>query len=274
MTKQQLPNVTLLMIESNVGHHQLAKLAVEDCLAVADFGDILIMADQFNELRFPGARYISINGGDKIDGYCRPLWYFAPQLVKTKQVLIIQYDSWICHADLWQDKFLDYDYIGAPWLMDDKHNMIAYGGPILEGTNFVVGNSGFSFRSKKLIDYIAANKETMPLIDSCEDFLLSITYNKQLREAGFKWADGETALQFSAETVRTYRSDDKYPGGYMSWGFHGVSAWPYVLEKDRLIERAKLFAKNDYVRRVKYMSGKTMLESLVAEAPYLHYFVN
>ncbi len=42
--KLQLPSVTLVMIETQ--NHQLACMAVEDCLRVADFGDVLILTDR------------------------------------------------------------------------------------------------------------------------------------------------------------------------------------------------------------------------------------
>jgi hypothetical protein len=35
--------------------------------------------------------------------------------VATSHVLVIQWDGYVVNADLWDDDFLRYDYIGAPW---------------------------------------------------------------------------------------------------------------------------------------------------------------
>jgi len=55
--------------------------------------------------------------------------------------MIFQDDGFILNPELWEDSFLDYDYIGAPW-------PFTLGWPV-EGRQ--VGNGGFSLRSKKFL---------------------------------------------------------------------------------------------------------------------------
>jgi len=271
--KLQLPDVTLLCIETQKHHHQLAKLAIEDCLAAADFGDVVVMSDQFNEIRTPGAHHVRIwEGTDKFSGYSHPFWYIAPLHIKTPQVLNIQWDSWITRPEVWKEEFLNHDYIGAPWLLDENHCPVEYSGPS-QIDIMTVGNSGFSLRSRRLMNFLLENKEIYPLIDPAEDYVLSCGYRKPIEAEGFTWAAPDLALDFSVETVKEYGSHNKSPGGYDGFGFHGIFAWPYVLDKARLIERTKLVAKSNSVNSIRYVSGRTMLESLVKEAPWLEFFI-
>ena len=63
----------------------------------------------------------------------------------TDYVLTFQSDGFILNPDAWTDEFFNYDYIGAPW-----------------GDNrYAVGNGGFSFRSKKLMNFVSDNIEIM-----------------------------------------------------------------------------------------------------------------
>jgi hypothetical protein len=57
----------------------------------------------------------------------------------TKFVLIWQYDGFALNPDVWRGEFLDYDYIGAPWNIQGS---------------WVVGNGGFSLRSKRFCEEI------------------------------------------------------------------------------------------------------------------------
>src|SRR5690606_10731811 len=66
------------------------------------------------------------------------LWRY----VTTSHVLIIQHDGYVLDGSIWSDAFLEYDYIGAPWLHQDGRN---------------VGNGGFSLRSKRLMHIMASD---------------------------------------------------------------------------------------------------------------------
>jgi hypothetical protein len=66
--------------------------------------------------------------------------------IKTSHALLIHPDGYVIRPWLWDDSWLTYDYIGAPW-RDDSN---AYLDPW--GKSHRVGNGGFSLRSKKLLD--------------------------------------------------------------------------------------------------------------------------
>jgi len=60
--------------------------------------------------------------------------------------LLVQPDGFVINPDKWDNQFFEYDYIGAPWEQVPHSYLDPWGKP------HRVGNGGFSFRSKKLLD--------------------------------------------------------------------------------------------------------------------------
>jgi len=237
--KLYLPDVTLVMIETR--RHRLARMAIEDCLRHAEFGEVVICSDRFDELRFSGAAYVQIADFDSKLGVNEYLWYGLPALIKTPQALLIQWDSWIIDPAMWRDKFLSFDYIGAPW---PWHK---------DGLN--VGNSGFSLRSKRLMDFLVENRDRFPFTNHSEDDMLSRIYRRALeKEGNFLWAPERDAFDFAFEHIAVPKRH---------FGFHAAFNWPHVLDRDRLIERVEIAERDDYIRN----SGK--LDEIYNTAPWL-----
>jgi hypothetical protein len=67
-----------------------------------------------------------------------------PRVVRTDFNLIVQDHAFAVNPQAWDPLFLDYDYIGAPFCG------LWGGGPYWRGP--IVGNGGFSLRSRKLYD--------------------------------------------------------------------------------------------------------------------------
>jgi len=98
--------------------------------------------------------------------------------VKGKKILSFQNDSILIKGGI--DKFLKYDYIGAPWIKPKE--------------GYFVGNGGLSLRNKdKMIEICTLNddKSNIPLED--------IFFVKNLKGEGV--ADIETAYNFSMEDI-------------------------------------------------------------------------
>ena len=72
--------------------------------------------------------------------------YDMHQFVDTSHCLYIHADSWVLNPEQWDNDWLNYDYIGAPW----PYSETAYIDPF--GNHQRVGNGGFSLRSKKLLE--------------------------------------------------------------------------------------------------------------------------
>lgn len=126
--------------------------------------------------------------------------------IKTDFVLTVQPDGFILHPNLWKNRFLNFDYIGAPWPW--------------HGT---CGNGGFSLRSKKFLDLSSKLKYTPDhqQYKMCpeDNFLCLEKYNRNyFIKNDVKFADVETALEFSFE-----HPVFMYPNHSIlqSFGFHG-----------------------------------------------------
>ena len=137
--------------------------------------------------------------------------------------LIIHADGFAVNETAWDDKFFNFDYIGAIWCGDG-----------------VVGNGGFSLRSRKLYDamldvnifysidqYINSDIERNHYQNSICDFpdgtdhipednIICRLYKHQFEQQyGLVWAPPEIADQFSIEG----NMSSKWAG--KSLGFHG-----------------------------------------------------
>lgn len=226
--KLQLPDVTLVMVETR--EHKLARMAIEDCLDVAEFGEVLVLTD--NKTPFFGidARFVKVPDWPEKIGWSRSWWYDVPPLLRTRQTLNIQWDSWIIDASQWDDAWLQYDYIGAPWWYQDEDG----------GKN--VGNGGFSLVSTALKRYLAKHRDKYPCDTCIDDDLLCRKYRPQLEKEGFRWAPEHVADKFS------YEGCGKEPRPFRKhFGFHAMFNWPKVLKKEPLMDRLEIATQSEYI---------------------------
>jgi hypothetical protein len=209
--KKALPTVALLGIDCvNVERLQLA---MNICRERFDFAEVKLLTSLPALASVPKVEIAPINSSAE---YSEFVIRHLAKYVDTPHVLIIQYDGFILNPDAWDDVFLDYDYIGAPWFVRNVH-VEKHGFPKeLLGT-WGVGNGGFSMRSKKMLRVCAemANvghfKEFHP-----EDAQLCIHHRTQLEEQGVVFAPIAVAKQFS------YESDGTGKGWDGEFGFHGI----------------------------------------------------
>lgn len=113
-------------------------------------------------------------------------------------VLVIQHDGFVLDGTSWDPLFLEYDYIGAPWLYIDGRN---------------VGNGGFSLRSKKLLE-LTKNLVVLGPEDEC----IGRLWRGSLELSGCKFAPVGVAKDFSFELNKPTMS---------TFGFHGIFHPPY-----------------------------------------------
>jgi hypothetical protein len=140
--------------------------------------------------------------------------------------LLVQEDGFIVNPELWDDSFLNYDYIGAPWLRYKTEPQFPWVQHF--GEKAAVGNGGFCLRSKKFI------KECSDLNyqpgDPNEDVFLCALANDYLVSKGIVFADINTAGRFSLET-----KNDLFNNLENVFGFHGKhlldDAWKHVRNK-------------------------------------------
>lgn len=149
--------------------------------------------------------------------------------VDTKYVLTIQTDGYIVNYDKWNDIYFDYDYIGAPWYKDgEPYSWVKEG-----GDKVIVGNGGFSFRSKKLLQLLCDLDDSfiVPYINRGfnEDVIICYVLNDLLRSKNIFFAPLSVAATFSLET-----KSSKFSLIDSVFGFHGK---PLLEEVQKYMEK-------------------------------------
>ena len=127
--------------------------------------------------------------------------------------LFCQYDGYPINIDNWDDRFLDYDYIGSPWGTDRPNHKR-------------VGNGGFSLRSAKLLKIVS---NIIPLYDWPEDLMICDIFGDILQnEYNIKFAPIDLAIKFSYEVDIPERKTKLNE----SFGFHDFKCGP-IKDKEK-----------------------------------------
>lgn len=210
----QLPSVTLLAVDSR--HPQLALDSMHRCLSLVHFARaVLVTSPPWRPTEPTTVEIEYADGIDSVKAYSMYLLEKAVKHVHTQHAMIVQWDSFILSADAWDESFLDYDYIGAPWPLRPQNP---------------VGNGGFSLRSRRLMGLLAGGDfaHTHP-----EDLCICEQHRDSLiRHHGIRFASTDLARRFSFEY-------EAYV--FPCFGFHGLLNFPLVLSEADLqawLERA------------------------------------
>ena len=136
-----LSNVTLVCVTSYKIEESITSL--KHCAKFFNFADVKLITHE--NIKIPG---ITVEKCPKLDykGYSEFIIYKLHEYINTDFVLIINWDGFILNPKQWDNKYLDYDYIGAPWNWIPQNNR-----PNICPVGKCVGNGGFSIRSKKLM---------------------------------------------------------------------------------------------------------------------------
>ena len=173
--------------------------ALEYSTKYIEFNNVFLLSDQTISGNFD---LISIKKIRDVEDYNNEILNLSKH-IKSEYVLIIQHDGHVINHKKWDDLFLKFDYIGAPWPNSKKWNERWKYYPkemeqkILKNLNLNrIGNGGFSLRSKKFLDYSRSYKE----VDGApEDIFLNILNYDRAFEYGIKYPDVKTAISFSYE---------------------------------------------------------------------------
>ena len=175
-----------------------------------------------------------------ISDYSNFLIFELYKYIKTSHVLIVQWDGFIINPKKWQNKFLLYDYIGAPFI--PRINSLSYSRDI-SNDFYVIGNGGFSLRSKKLIE--APSKYNLfhdtNLTNTNEDGFFCVLHRKFLESKGFKWAPFNVAKEFSLESPLNISELVDLP-----FGFHGKKLFLFV----RFLKLLKTLKSSVFIKKI------------------------
>lgn len=209
MNKLNLTNVTLLGIDC-VNVARLTS-AIDVSESGIEFGVVKILTSLPTEDK----RKVEIPHIGSIEEYSRFCIEELHKYVDTDYVLLVQYDGFVLNPESWKDQFLNYDYIGAPWLVAEW-SVRDFGFPPDSIGSLIVGNGGFSLRSKKFLEVSAklAREGKLPKMNP-EDVAMCVWYREEFEKEDINFAPAELAAHFSIEgTGHTYNKQ---------FGFHGFT---------------------------------------------------
>lgn len=228
-----MKKITLLCIGNT--HHELMEKSISISLRAIEkeCEEVLHITD-----RQTNNRNIILPSNFSIAHYNNFVIKELADIIKTDFVLIIQYDGMAVKHKYWNDKFYDYDYIGAPW--PDRFNWIE--------PSEKVGNGGFSLRSLTLLNALKDKSirfhDDNPRFKN-EDAVICQGYNEYLkRKYKIKYAPIELANTFSHEWCN--------PTG-KTFGFHGIWNTPLYFGEDEVIKFIENIPKEHWLEDKKSM---------------------
>ena len=178
-------DVTLIVFEGLKTRHEQSEKLFNHLCGLGGFGDAVYIAEDCN---YQQAMHWELGRfADYID---------------TSHALICTHDGFIANAHLWQDAWLDYDMVGAPW-------------PASWNVGHRVGNTGFTLQSQKFLEM--ASKAEPLWKGEAGDVFLCRTMEKEFKSNGIKYAPVDVASAFSWE----HYIEEKTAGADRSFGFHG-----------------------------------------------------
>ena len=222
----KLPEVTLMAIDCLAPGNTV--LAMQQAMRLVRFGRMVLLTDTVRHQLIepkPATLGIEVFHTEQSDNKIRP-YPNAPlvcpdanmdELVKpadyceTDYQLYMEWDSCVLNPLAWDDTWLEYDFIGAPWVDHcdpgwppcDEHNN--------------VGNFGFSLRSRRFCKMIKdavtehwTNPDIRRQMTICDSFACR-TMRPWLEQGGIRFAPEDVAARFSCEN-RVYSG---------AFGYHG-----------------------------------------------------
>jgi hypothetical protein len=214
----RLRDVTLCAIDTR--HESLSVRALNLCMKDMQFGDVVF----FTGTPVAGPfRNVVIDRFASMDDFS---WFLltglAPHL-RTTHMLMIQWDGYVVHPELWEDAFLEYDYIGARWPFHTKNT---------------VGNGGFSLRSRRLLEALTDPALDLPRGRPEDDVVCRQRRSILERAHGIRFAPELIADRFSHECA---------PAKKPTFGFHGVFNLDLYVSDREMLEIAKILP-DSYLR--------------------------
>ena len=190
----RIPQVTLVCLtgKDRPGHEK----AIEKSTKLISFGAVKLLWDE------------SIAS---IDEWNRKVIQELPGYIETSHALLIHADGYVINPFMWDNAWLEYDYIGAPWpLPQDKYSYRDEAGDLVR-----VGNS-VSLRSKKLMALVKTREWRSYYGNTNEDGFICCHNRKWLESQGCRFAPLDVAKYFSKEHELEENRDIK------TFAFHKV----------------------------------------------------
>jgi hypothetical protein len=200
---QAIPEVTLICadcVDPQLGAYALA-------LSMRGFrwGSVKLFSDRRPDWMPTGAEWVPIPKLTSLNAYNLFTLLTLHKYVDTQHVLTVQSDGWVLRPDLWDFDWLEWDYIGAPWV-----------------NGHFAGNSGFCLRSSRLLRS-TANLAPWVLQEHLEswggrvldDTFTCIQFRQRLAADGLMFAPNEVAARFAIEQKTPWHRGETF--GFHDW---------------------------------------------------------
>jgi len=183
---------------------------LKNCKEKLNFGAYILLTNRKPRNLPDFIEYIRIKKLENINQYNRFMFLELYKYFDTSHCLTIQYDCDILYPEKWQDNWLEFDYIGAPWLY--KTNSYVAN----TGEHVRVGNGGFSLRSKRLCELPTKMGWELRQEQGFynEDGNICCYWRKEMLGQGIKYAPIGVASEFSYENLM----QENY--GVKPFGYH------------------------------------------------------
>lgn len=192
---------SLALVIADTRQHVLARNAVLHSVRSLAFSQVLIYTDRPDAWPGLAVRHVTPMAGPA--DYNRLIVHRLAQDLEADHALVIQYDGFVLNPEEFSPHFRHYDYISAPWP---------------QASPMEVGNGGFSWRSRRLVEAVA--RQPYDGEQQAEDLHICRDLRPLLeRRHGVRFAPRAIAAHFALESV---------PLPWPTFGFHGVVHLPAV----------------------------------------------
>lgn len=184
-----LPDVTLVSVTGV--KVDAAHAALRRCISGLDFAQTLLISSERPTVLDSRIKWIEIPPMT-LNQYSAFILKELYKHIDTSHVLISQADGFVVNPGRWDPKWLEFDYLGAPF-----RRYIHAGNTTIEPTNRV-GNGGFSLRTRRLLELTSPiDLATLRYPTRAEDMIICHLLYDYLVGKGITFADPPTAARFS-----------------------------------------------------------------------------
>lgn len=200
----ELPRVTLFIADClNV---ERAEEVIRKCTQGIKFGAVKLLTDKPTQSPYR----VQVPPIKNLTEYSRFMIKESWKYIPTEYVQVVQHDGWILNPDSWEEDWYRYDYIGPLFFRETQIN------------NNSVGSGGFSFRSKKLMKFVA--EKSGPFVPGWgwhayihEDGVITKGMKHMMAPNGFAFAPPDRAARYGY-------GGNKHLFCPKPFGFHGFYA--------------------------------------------------
>lgn len=194
--KKKLNDVTLLTYNTNPERTQGTIDSLNICCGDLEFYDVKFLSDRIPDNLPDNIKWEYAPKINHINDFNYYMFLELGKHIESSHMLFVHDHAYILHPELWDDDWLQYDYIGAGWKwMPDAYICHETGEHIRQG------NGGFSLRSSKLLNLPKEKgwylKEEQGWKN--EDGQCCIYWRKEMLENGINYAPIEVSAIFAYE---------------------------------------------------------------------------